>query len=79
MRVCSAKLRRVRVVAGGRGECGKERETHFYFLFSYYVFVGQLLLITVVKMKIPMRKLAILSTFLLALIVSFQTADASLT
>ncbi len=28
---------------------------------------------------IPMRKLAILSTFLLALIVSFQTADASLT
>ena len=30
-------------------------------------------------MKIPMRKLAILSTFLLALIVSFQTADASLT
>ena len=75
VRVCSAKLRRVRVVAGGRGECGKERETHFYFLFSYYVFVGQLL-ITVVKMKIPMRKLAILSTFLLALIVSFQTADA---
>ena len=54
----------------------RERERDS-LLFSFLVLLGQLLI--TVKMKIPMRKLAILSTFLLALIVSFQTADASLT